>query len=359
MRELNLVGLSDDGHHLLARDTATAEEFLVRADGRMYPAITTMTGLTMTGLTMTGSQRDSSATPNPITTDPKTENPKTQPPQEAAMESSLTPREIQARIRRGENTEDVAEAAGVPLDRIEGYAFPVIAEREHVCEKARDTIIRRRHAGGPGEFLGELVDSVIRARGGKPGEAVWDAWRDEDARWTLVIGFGGQTAVFTYDVQGRYVLPADQQARDLVGDIAPPDSTDPDSTYTALADALDDDVADAGAGPAEDQSGSVEPPIDLPEDESGIDSDVATPPGVSSLKAARERRAMEQLSLPDEWAPDWDRSPESDHEPHAGPSDGEPPAVPDNGSSARQPSKRKQERRRVPSWDEIMFGGHE
>src|SRR5699024_7356309 len=134
--------------------------------------------------------------------------------------------EIQARIRRGEDPDAVANAAGVARENIEGYVLPVLAEREHVCEKARDTIIRRRHVGGPGVKLGDLIDDAIRARGGRIEQVAWDSWRDDDGRWTLVIDTGQDSATFTYDVQDRYVLPADQNSRDLVGDIAGPDSTD-------------------------------------------------------------------------------------------------------------------------------------
>lgn len=313
------------------------------------------------------------------------------------MESSLTPREIQARIRRGEDPDDVAAAAGVPRQNIEGYVIPVLAEREHVCERARDTIIRRRHVGGPGVKLGDLVDDAVRARGGKNENVTWDSWRNEDGRWTLVISTGDDTAAFTYDVQDRYVLPADQHSRDLVGDITGPDSTD-----TALADALDsgqdsidepaDDVADEpGSGPFDD-------PADMPsgqhnrstdaastlEQPAVGDDDASTPPGVSSLRAARERRAMEQLALSDEWttqttthapqstsqstpAPvqsDSDPDPSSATDTQSETFDGTPgdtnagdeTAIGDNPPQNRSTGKRRQERRRVPSWDEIMFG---
>ncbi|ERK63851.1 PF11268 domain protein, partial [Propionibacterium acidifaciens F0233] len=53
------------------------------------------------------------------------------------MDSALTPREIQSRIRAGESPDDVARAAGVPVDGIEGYAAPVLAEREHMAEMAQ------------------------------------------------------------------------------------------------------------------------------------------------------------------------------------------------------------------------------
>src|SRR5699024_3111489 len=328
-------------------------------------------------------------------------------PREAAMESSLTPREIQARIRRGEDPDDVATAAGVTRQSIEGYVIPVLAEREHVCEKARDTIIRRRHVGGPGVKLGDLVDDAVRARGGRNENVIWDSWRNEDGRWTLVISTGDDTAAFTYDVQDRYVLPGDQNSRDLVGDIAGPDSTD-----TALADALDsgqsptdgtidsiDHTADGDlTADGEEPTGDHGTEITTQEQPAVGDDDASTPPGVSSLRAARERRAMEQLALSDDWptqstttptaqpnrsapvdsprAHDSSSAPEIPPDTADGPETAESPATaesaeaseagqpgssktagPDDVSSpGRSSGKRRQERRRVPSWDEIMFG---
>lgn len=317
------------------------------------------------------------------------------------MESILTPREIQSRIRHGESPDDVSAAAGVSRASIEGYIIPVLAEREHVCAKARDTMIRRRHVGGPGMLLGDLVDSSIRARGGKPDQAVWDSWRDDnDGRWVLVISTERQTATFMYDVQDRYILPSDEHARDLVGDIAAPDSTD-----TALADALDDvsqvddthnadsnSVVPASPNPDDsnpdsaaanrinpDNAGGIDPESLATSTaflerfgDNGVDDDADTPPGVSSLKAARQRRAMEQLALSEEWAPDapGDGGDASGPPTSSGADvdDGtssvdvdaasfDDAAVPDSSPATRQSGKRRQERRRVPSWDEIMFGG--
>ena len=42
------------------------------------------------------------------------------------MESALTPREIQARIRGGESLEEVAQAACVSFEQIDAYAGPVL-----------------------------------------------------------------------------------------------------------------------------------------------------------------------------------------------------------------------------------------
>ena len=50
------------------------------------------------------------------------------------MDSSLRPRDIQARLRAGESPQDVADAAGVPIERIAAFSDPVMAERDHVAE---------------------------------------------------------------------------------------------------------------------------------------------------------------------------------------------------------------------------------
>ena len=56
------------------------------------------------------------------------------------MESSLTPRDIQTRIRRGETVEEVAEAAGITVERVHGFAVPVIAVGAVVVRYARQQL---------------------------------------------------------------------------------------------------------------------------------------------------------------------------------------------------------------------------
>ena len=64
------------------------------------------------------------------------------------MESVLRPRDIQARIRAGESPEDVAAAAQTSVDRIMGFATPVLAERAYQAELALKASVRRRVATG-------------------------------------------------------------------------------------------------------------------------------------------------------------------------------------------------------------------
>ena len=308
MRELGLVGLSKDGKFLIARDPDSGDKFQIRADDRLKAAATT-------DRVRLGQL-------------------------EINMESSLNPRDIQTRIRRGESPEAVADAAGVDVDRIIGYAIPVLAEREHICDRARTTVVRRRHVGGAGLPLGGLVDEEILSTGGSAEAAGWDSWRREDGRWTLVItpAEATESATFIFDVQGRYVTPENDQARQLVGDIALPATTD-----MAIADAIRADTS-THAGDTGQQTSHVKE---------------THPEGVSSLKAARDRRAMEQLALSDDVelidTPQLFDKHDAGETAFAADEDRRDMAVPDDVSPPA--SRKRRERRRVPSWDEIMFGG--
>ena len=47
---------------------------------------------------------------------------------EIEVESHLRPRDIQARIRAGATAEEVAQLAGIPVDRVRRFEGPVLAE---------------------------------------------------------------------------------------------------------------------------------------------------------------------------------------------------------------------------------------
>ncbi|MGJ9412519.1 septation protein SepH [Aeromicrobium sp. CF4.19] len=312
MRDLGPDRLSEDGRYVLLRDPSGPEAFRVPADRRLRALIDAAS-----------QHRDRSSGQMEFT-----------------MESSLSPRDIQTRIRRGESVTQVAETAGVPTEQIERFAGPVLAEREHMVSQARSTPVRRKHVGGSPVVLGTIVDEQIVDDGSSPDDALWDAWRREDGRWHVVVTpLSGIRASFLYDHKSRYVLPADEPAHDLVGDVAVATSSE-----MAIADALQSQEPAAPAAAQEDAVVSDE-------------DDVAPPARISSIKEARDRRAQEQLTLQDvdsEDAQDDEDSAELEHDVQDEVDD-RPLAVPDSVG----PRKKKAERRRVPSWDEIMFGGRD
>ena len=137
------------------------------------------------------------------------------------MESSLTPREIQARVRAGGSLEDVARAAGVIPEWVEPYAAPVFAEREFIAQQARSQQVRRSGETIAHRTLGQVVEDRLTSRGVDTESVSWDSWRIEGRRWQVVVSYDSgkahREARFVYDASGRFSVADDDDSRWLVG----------------------------------------------------------------------------------------------------------------------------------------------
>jgi len=130
--------------------------------------------------------------------------------------ASLSPRDIQSRIRSGESAEDVARVAGVPVDRVLRYAGPVLQERAMLAQHARRTRLKTSDSGAA---LAEVVDSRLAQHGIDTEKISWDAYRREDGTWRIVATWpsGKATAQAIWDLdKGRQVVsPHDDMAQYL------------------------------------------------------------------------------------------------------------------------------------------------
>lgn len=129
---------------------------------------------------------------------------------------SLSPRDIQARIRAGESAEDVARIAGVPVDRVLRYAGPVLQERAMVAQHARRTRLRASEKGSP---LAEVVDSRLGQHGIDAEKISWDAYRRDNGTWRIVAtwpsGKATAQAIWELDKSRQAVSPHDDMAQYL------------------------------------------------------------------------------------------------------------------------------------------------
>jgi hypothetical protein len=276
---------------------------------------------------------------------------------EMQMDSTLRPRDIQARIRAGETPETVAQVAGTSVDKVMPYAAPVLAERAHVAQRAQRASIRRPPGDGPtagsGRTLGEAVGSHLRGRNVDPDSITWDAWRREDGRWTLTGAYAASGRVgaahFSFDAPGNYVVADDDDAHWLLGEV--PDTPAQPVTGSAPATSRDD------LSNARQRRLSAVPPDELPL-------------GEDALELVSEQPV--EAYLPDEGDAELPGVADSDHDDTAS-----QPAVSDDDSDgsdvasasddapdrdrheppSRKPVKKTRGRASVPSWDEIMFGG--
>jgi hypothetical protein len=130
--------------------------------------------------------------------------------------ASLSPRDIQSRIRSGESAEDVARVAGVPVDRVLRYAGPVLQERAMLAQHARRTRLKTSDSGAP---LAEVVDARLAQHGIDTDKISWDAYRRDDGTWRIVATWpsGKATAQAIWDLdKGRQVVsPHDDMAQYL------------------------------------------------------------------------------------------------------------------------------------------------
>ncbi|MFI5658928.1 septation protein SepH [Streptomyces sp. NPDC051684] len=152
---------------------------------------------------------------------------------EIEVESHLRPRDIQARIRAGATAEEVAQFAGIPVDRVRRFEGPVLAERAFMAERARKTPVRRPGENA-GPQLGEAVQERLLLRGADKDTVQWDSWRRDDGTWEVLLVYrvAGEphSASWTYDPPRRLVQAVDDEARSLIGesdDIGTPEPTFP------------------------------------------------------------------------------------------------------------------------------------
>ncbi len=236
MHDLRLVGVHDDGEHLVLSN-AEGQRFRLRVDDSLRAAV----------------RRD-----RPHLGQLQIEK-----------AGGLRPKDIQARIRAGATAEQIAAATDWPVERIRRYEGPVLAERAHIAEVAQTIRLRRRPAEQV--TLGSEVTARLAARGVEPENTEWDAWRAESGPWTVSVNFtaGGRArqARWHFDLSARSVVSADDEARWLSEQIAEGDGPLTTATLAAVPTFSPDHPVyfDAADSPGNAQVYATADPVDLAE----------------------------------------------------------------------------------------------
>ncbi|MDQ1287320.1 MAG: hypothetical protein QG622_885 [Actinomycetota bacterium] len=187
MQDLKLVGVHDDGEHLVLA-TPDGQKYLLLVDDSLRAAVR-LDRARLSQLQIESGNR-------------------------------LRPRDIQARIRAGQTAAEIAQTAGVPVELVRRFEGPVLAEREFVVRQAQ--AVRIRHAKGGSTTLGEIVNERLATRSVEEHDQTWDAWRGDDGVWmvslTFEAGSRSRQARWSYDAQLRHVTPRDDEARWLTED---------------------------------------------------------------------------------------------------------------------------------------------
>lgn len=266
-------------------------------------------------------------------------------------EAGPGPREIQTHIRSGMTAEDVAELLGCDIERVRLFEGPVLAEREHIVDRALAMPV----------LTGVQVDlddaptfgTAIRQKLAdvSAGHERWSSWKTDDG-WIVKLSFDAagieRDARWSFDPRRSALTPANDDAAKLSRQGKLPD----DGLIPRLR-ALDASGAAKDSSTFDDQAFQEERAPEITEPERPADT-------ADLLEALRRKRG--QREAPPVLTEDPDDEPArpvamlGGMDPHL---EETPPAEEDSADASRpendKPSRRKG-RPSLPSWDEIVFG---
>ncbi|OKK22763.1 DNA-binding protein [Streptomyces sp. CB00455] len=336
MPELRVVAVSNDGTRLVLK-AGDSTEYTLPIDERLRAAV-----------------RNDRARLNQI---------------EIEVESHLRPRDIQARIRAGASAEEVAQLAGIPVDRVRRFEGPVLAERAFMAERARKTPVRRP-GENTGPQLGEAVQERLALRGADKDSVQWDSWRRDDGTWEVLLVYRvaaePHAASWTYDPPRRLVVAVDDEARALIGESDDlPATPEPSFPFVPrIARLPRDRPLDRALDRQLERAAGLAAPGPAPDPEEERDTLTSLLEAVPSFRG--------DLVVPDRNEPPTEE-PEAEEPPAPAASAGAGSAYADvlmprtvaghrdrlTGTTDRQAEAdgvRPGRRAAVPSWDEIVFG---
>ncbi len=198
-------------------------------------------------------------------------------PRAARPESSLSVKEVQARLRHGRSVAEVAKAAGVDEDWVERFAPPVLAERAQVVARVRAIPLHRPRLGDSRLPIGEAVRHHLADRGvALTADEFADAWtahQVSEGRWTVRFAYRyrGKVRTLQYDLD------------ESTGEVGVADRTSAQLGYVAPAE------VPAGArrpGPTE-----ARPIAQRPVVHTGFRADTSDHPPTSRSAREREKAA--------------------------------------------------------------------
>lgn len=280
----------------------------------------------------------------------------------------LAPKEIQAHIRSGMSAQDVASITGAPLDYIQRFEGPVMAEREFVVTSALSVAVHTAADTDPlrqGKTFGTAIRERLHDLGGSNER--WASWKDAATGWIVKLSFTANQidhdARWQFDPKKHTLSPLNNEAITLsqqgeaAGTLIPrlrAVSTDEPT--------IDSSRFDSGAFAISDTD------LSAPDAPEGAPTPVALPRGAADaepvqgnqtadlLEALRRRRGERESAS-------FDDLDERASHPSTGsirivdvPFDAPTEEAPSPRRTAPQPTVRKKGRATMPSWDEIVFG---
>ncbi|GAB2972023.1 septation protein SepH [Frigoribacterium salinisoli] len=108
----------------------------------------------------------------------------------AVTEHKAPPRQIQALVRAGRTTEEVAALTGASVDQVRRFEGPVLAERSFVLQTARGvpvTVADAVLSDSTGGTFGAVIDARLAAA--EASDRTWSSYKDAEHGWLVRVAY--------------------------------------------------------------------------------------------------------------------------------------------------------------------------
>ena len=128
-------------------------------------------------------------------------------------------KEIQARLRAGESMGSISRTTDWSVEKIEKFSGPILQERAYVIETARKSYLRRE-ASSP--TLDEAASIQLSSHGVDMEAVEWNTHRNVDGTWNIVVQYpnidGTAEANWNFELGNRILTAKDDSERWIAGD---------------------------------------------------------------------------------------------------------------------------------------------
>jgi len=221
-------------------------------------------------------------------------------------------KEIQSRLRSGESVASISTTTDWPMEKIDKFSGPIMQERAYVIGLALSTQLRRDPAA---PTLATATIAQLQPRGVDMSEVDWNTHRNDDSTWTIVFqyptsdGKGTAEANWIFDLENRTLAADDDGARWISGDEKPGRPNTPShgmvfggeqSAPAPRLTAYSDSVTVVDSSPTHTPSLVVVPDHDVAEDETLFETEPVAEeaPGDSIPSDAKKDGVTKRIRIP-------------------------------------------------------------
>lgn len=132
----------------------------------------------------------------------------------------VTVKEIQARMRSGESIDIIARTTNWTPEKIEKFSGPILQERAYIIGLALKEQLRKEKSS---PTLAGATISQLEPRGVDMTVVEWNAWREPDGSWNIILTYPNKEGVnnearWIFDLENRSLVAKDDGAAWIAGE---------------------------------------------------------------------------------------------------------------------------------------------